>query len=111
MSEHNTPTIENCIEWLDDRIDRWSQYVDKQCSVRIFQAIRSRLEENQIMRKLLWANHGCPQSAMYGDDGEMQCNACGFDFKRGGMKAFAEKRALENLKRYQEYLRKGDAGE
>lgn len=32
-------------------------------------------------RRLLWLRHGCPPSALYGDDGEMQC-ACGIDFKR-----------------------------
>lgn len=31
---------------------------------------------------MLWLRHGCPISALYGDDGEMQCNKCGIDFKR-----------------------------
>lgn len=35
-----------------------------------------------ILRRLLWIRHGCPFSALYGDDGEMQCCACGLDFKR-----------------------------
>jgi len=73
----------------------------------ILQAIREALEENQIMRELLWVNHGCPSSAMYGDDGKMDCNACVFDFKNGDMKVFAERRATKNMKRYQEYLKKG----
>jgi hypothetical protein len=29
-----------------------------------------------------WSNHGCGISALYGDDGEMQCGACLLDFKR-----------------------------
>lgn len=33
-------------------------------------------------RERLWLNHGCPQRALYGDDGERQCSACGIDFKR-----------------------------
>lgn len=38
--------------------------------------------ENKLLRKLLWYRHGCELSALYGDDGEMQCNKCGIDFKR-----------------------------
>lgn len=40
------------------------------------------VEEIYILRKLLWSNHGCPPSHLYGDDGEMQCQACVIDFKR-----------------------------
>ena len=29
---------------------------------------------SEILRELLWLNHGCPISCLYGDDGEMQCN-------------------------------------
>lgn len=32
--------------------------------------------ENLQLRKLLWLNHGCNITALYGDDGEMQCGAC-----------------------------------
>jgi hypothetical protein len=43
----------------------------------------SALLERQF-RESLWINHGCPFSALYGDDGEMQCNAndCRIDFKK-----------------------------
>ena len=27
------------------------------------------------LRQWLWANHGCSPAVLYGDDGEMQCNA------------------------------------
>ena len=37
-------------------------------------------DENKILRKLLWLNHGC--TSLYGDDGEMQCASCMIDFKR-----------------------------
>ena len=40
------------------------------------------MSEEQILRKLLWMRHGCPFHALYGDDGEMQCNVCRIDFKR-----------------------------
>ena len=41
-------------------------------------------DEEKILRQLLWFHHGCPQSSLYGDDGEMQCNnpSCMIDFKR-----------------------------
>ena len=38
--------------------------------------------ENQQLRKLLWLNHGCDVTALYGDDGEMGCCKCAVDFKR-----------------------------
>ena len=42
-------------------------------------------EENRLMRKWMWLNHG--HTGLYGDDGEMQCGMCykqfGFwDWKR-----------------------------
>lgn len=54
------------------------------------------------LRKLLWLRHGCPSSALYGDDGEMQCHACGIDFKRmpaDQIQASFERRGLEELAR------------
>lgn len=41
-------------------------------------------DEEFALRRALWVNHGCPVSSLYGDDGEMQCNAldCRHDFKR-----------------------------
>jgi hypothetical protein len=40
--------------------------------------------DEKILRQLLWLRHGCPLNALYGDDGEMQCNnpGCMIDFKR-----------------------------
>lgn len=41
------------------------------------------LQESEFsLRRMLWLRHGCPLSALYGDDGEMQCNACMIDFRR-----------------------------
>lgn len=42
------------------------------------------MRDEMILRRLLWLRHGCNPNAMYGDDGEMQCNApgCMIDFKR-----------------------------
>ncbi len=39
-------------------------------------------DNNELLRHLLWIRHGCPITALYGDDGEMSCNRCGIDFKR-----------------------------
>lgn len=37
-------------------------------------------EENHDLRRILFYTHPCV--GKYGDDGEMQCNSCGIDFKR-----------------------------
>lgn len=50
------------------------------------------------LRRLLWLRHGCPFSALYGDDGEMQCHACQIDFKRDPV-AHIERRWLEQARR------------
>jgi len=39
------------------------------------------LEENMILRRLLWLYHG-HKEGLYGDDGEMQCAECRLDYKR-----------------------------
>lgn len=39
-------------------------------------------DELPLWRRLLAFRHGCPTTALYGDDGEMQCNKCGVDFRR-----------------------------
>lgn len=36
----------------------------------------------KVLRRMLWLRHGCPQRALYGDDGEMQCGTCLIDFRR-----------------------------
>ncbi len=40
------------------------------------------IDNEMVLRKLLWLRHGCPIHILYGDDGEMQCGNCGIDFKR-----------------------------
>lgn len=41
-------------------------------------------QENVALRRELWLEHGAQHhpAALYGDDGEMSCNACRIDFKR-----------------------------
>lgn len=40
------------------------------------------MTDEMKLRQLLWLRHGCSGPALYGDDGEMQCNNCLIDFKR-----------------------------
>ena len=54
-----------------------------------------RLEtENRQLRQILWLRHGCEISALYGDDGEMQCSRCRLDFKRDSAEAI-ERRFMQ----------------
>jgi len=58
------------------------------------------LKANKKLRELLWLRHGCSISALYGDDGEMQCHSCQIDFKRDSIevikKCLHSKRGLLN---------------
>lgn len=61
-------------------------------------------DENIILRRLLWMNHGHEFSALYGDDGEMQCNKCmcefGFwDWKRTPAHEIEAKIQARNMRR------------
>jgi hypothetical protein len=41
------------------------------------------IKDELKLRELLWIRHDSSHfSALYGDDGEMQCGACLIDFKR-----------------------------
>ena len=48
-------------------------------------------EDVKKFRQLLWLNHGCPISKLYGDDGELQCSQCRVDFLRDSPQQIAEK--------------------
>lgn len=50
------------------------------------------------IRKLLWLRHGCPIGALYGDDGEMSCGACGIDFLRWSAEQIERSFAVQHLK-------------
>jgi hypothetical protein len=56
------------------------------------------MDVERLLRLEWWVNHGCSFHALYGDDGEMQCNAdtCRKDFKR---------EPLEDLQRHVEMRR------
>ena len=56
--------------------------------------------ENKILRRLLWLRHGCPFPALYGDDGEMQCNVCMIDFKEITAEMLEKKFRSLGMKKY-----------
>ena len=51
-------------------------------------------EEEYLIRKFIWLNHGCSIVCLYGDDGEMQCGNLSIhpslDFKIMPMKKIIE---------------------
>jgi hypothetical protein len=59
-------------------------------------------EENKILRKLLWLNHG--HMELYGDDGEMQCSRCMLDFKRDSISKIEKVFTEIALNKVREYL-------
>jgi hypothetical protein len=56
------------------------------------------------LRELLWLNHGCEHPALYGDDGEMQCNTCMIDFKRDSEDEIEKKIVAIRLKIMAEFI-------
>ena len=61
--------------------------------------------ENKILRKLLWIRHGCPFSALYGDDGEMQCHICMIDFKNQSAKTMEETFSRIGMEKYAQQIK------
>lgn len=61
---------------------RLATYDELRAEVARLTADREQIELE--LRQGWCLSHGCPQAALYGDDGEMQCNAltCRRDFKR-----------------------------
>jgi hypothetical protein len=61
----------------------------------------------RALREEYWLHHGCGGfSALYADDGEMQCRACGHDFKRESIEALAGFVAMNRVVRARERLGK-----
>jgi hypothetical protein len=87
------PTDEQCVLVAD--LIRRSEMSDVEIA----------FEDAKAFRRLLWMRHGCPPSAWYADDGEMQCGMCGIDFMREPpllihhkLKLMAEKRRAAFVK-------------
>lgn len=60
--------------------------------------------ENKLLRRILFLRHGCPFSALYYDDGEMQCHECGLDFKRDSAQRIDEKFTEMGKERFKKAL-------
>jgi len=66
-------------------------------------AYEEQLKIEKLLRLEYWFNHGCSGSALYGDDGEMQCNACLVDFRRtmiDDLTKHVEQRRAERLDKW-----------
>ena len=70
--------------------------------------------EVERLQKLLWLRHDPEHFAgLYGDDGEMQCGACGLDFRRMDAKQLAanwQEMGLRKLAQVQVDLKCQDCG-
>jgi len=62
---------------LRTQIQRGQALVEQMVSLQ-----KQVVEDNGMLRRLLFLRHGCSGPALYGDDGEMQCKNCGIDFRR-----------------------------
>ncbi len=60
-------------------------------------------DAEKALRREWWLSHGCPFGALYGDDGEMQCNACRVDFKRSSPNDIASR--LKNARMLEDTTR------
>jgi hypothetical protein len=80
------PTKEEMLKELDTRFLKERPYTPEiYCALRVLiekYGDGEPTEDEMILRKLLWIRHGCDISALYGDDGELQCGQCLIDFKR-----------------------------
>ena len=65
----------------------------------------SREDECVALRKELWLRHGANDCLLYGDDGEMQCNACRIDFKRDPVEQILARLHERDLDRFDEIER------
>lgn len=78
-----------------EEIANFNDYYKEDCGCKdcLTRDIATRaMEAQQLLRHEWWINHGCDGvRALYGDDGEMQCNACVTDFKRMGFEALQQK--------------------
>lgn len=72
-------------EWGGDK-DGWGYHFELvKHLIGNDETLRAQIADTESkLRKEWWLNHRCPISALYGDDGEMACNAscCMKDFKR-----------------------------
>jgi hypothetical protein len=57
-------------------------------------------DEEHTLRYMLWLNHGrLTGHYLYGDDGELNCNSCGIDFRRHTVKSILDALSEQNMTR------------
>jgi len=90
-------------DWADEKATRLTNVnmdtaISRQCATdAIAAALReARAEVDMDLRKSMFLYHSC--IGRYGDDGEMQCNKCGIDFKRDSFNRIMEKARAEGAK-------------
>lgn len=72
---HNTPLYKSFSDLLADMAKEQKHF----------------FQQTTLLRELLFLRHGCSGPALYGDDGERQCSACGIDFKRDSAEAISDR--------------------
>lgn len=73
---------------------RWTMTVpvqDDDTDILIGFALEALEKDVLELRRLLWLRHHDTTAGLYGDDGEMQCAACGLDFKRDSVATIDER--------------------
>lgn len=70
----------------------------------LIEQLRAARKDTERLRKELWLKHGCGGAALYGDDGEMQCNSCLLDFKRNSVDQIVTRIWESDLKRGRESI-------
>lgn len=84
---HSVTKLDEDEEEYTESLLNWGE--DPEKYIETYKQVYEKLHnENLILRKLLWLNHGC--YALYGDDGEMQCGQCIMDFKRDSIERIEE---------------------
>ena len=58
------------------------------------------LDDNKILRHLLFLQHAAVGHLLYGDDGERQCNTCLIDFNRDTPTEIWDKITEYNIKQH-----------
>lgn len=69
-------------DWIDGLVVGSLGSGARKLIVDYIRARGGKWEREKEIRKALWLNHGCSGAALYGDDGELQCNNCMLDFRR-----------------------------
>ena len=57
-------------------------------------------DNERTLRYMLWMAHGTLENHyLYGDDGELNCNSCGIDFKRHTVKSIHDALSDQNMQK------------